>query len=150
MKVVIQRVSRASILVDANAVAQIGPGLLLLVGIEDEDGEQDLQWLAKKIVDLRIFNDDQNLMNRSIREIDGDLLVVSQFTLHASTKKGRRPSFIRAAKPSIAEPIFSRFVKILTERMMKPVQTGIFGANMQIELTNDGPVTIIINTKNRE
>ncbi|MGI6321451.1 MAG: D-aminoacyl-tRNA deacylase [Bacteroidales bacterium] len=150
MRVVIQRVSESNVKVDGEIKGQISKGLLILLGIEIEDNEQDMEWLLNKIVQLRIFDDKQGLMNLSISDIQGEFLVVSQFTLHASTKKGNRPSYIRAARPEFAEPMYELFVKKLKEKSNLKVQTGIFGAMMEVSLINDGPVTIIIDTKNRE
>lgn len=149
MKVVIQRVSNASVTIATNKVASIGYGMLILLGIEDEDASEDIQWLVNKIVNLRIFPDDDQVMNKSLSGVDGDALVVSQFTLHASTKKGNRPSYIKAAKPDVAIPLYKAFVNELEAKLSKKVQTGEFGADMQVELCNDGPVTIIIDTKNK-
>jgi D-tyrosyl-tRNA(Tyr) deacylase len=149
MIAVIQRVSRSSVTIDGHVKASIGNGLLVLVGIENADGAEDIQWLASKIVNLRIFNDDAGVMNLSVRDIGGDIIVVSQFTLHASTKKGNRPSYLRAAKPDVAIPIYNQFTETLSREMGKPVQTGEFGADMKVDLLNDGPVTIIIDTINR-
>ncbi|HEX7014942.1 MAG TPA: D-aminoacyl-tRNA deacylase [Cyclobacteriaceae bacterium] len=149
MIAVIQRVSRSSVTIDGEVRASIGNGLLVLVGIENADGADDIQWLASKIVNLRIFNDNAGVMNLSLRDTGGDVIVVSQFTLHASTRKGNRPSYLRAAKPDVAIPIYEQFTEALTRELGKPVQTGIFGADMKVELLNDGPVTIIIDTKNR-
>src|SRR5690606_14375529 len=146
MIAVIQRVSRSSVTIDGHVKASIGNGLLVLVGIENADGAEDIQWLASKIVNLRIFNDDAGVMNLSVRDIGGDIIVVSQFTLHASTKKGNRPSYLRAAKPDVAIPIYNQFTETLSREMGKPVQTGEFGADMKVDLLNDGPVTIIIDT----
>lgn len=150
MRAVIQRVSQASVTIDGQVRAAIGPGLLVLVGVEDADGPEDIEWLAGKIVRLRIFNDEQGLMNRSVQEVGGRILVVSQFTLHASTKKGNRPSYIRAARPEVAEPLYAALVRRLSELLGQPVATGEFGAMMQVALVNDGPVTILIDTKARE
>lgn len=150
MRVVIQRVSRASVTVAGTEKSAIGRGLLVLVGFEDADGADDIQWLSAKIVSLRIFNDDEGVMNRSVLEAGGDILVVSQFTLHAATKKGARPSYIRAAKPPVAVPLYEQFVAQLGRSLGKAVATGVFGADMQVALVNDGPVTIIIDTKQRE
>ncbi len=150
MRVVVQRVSRAKIRVNGRFKGQIGQGLVVLVGIEDADGEEDVRWLSGKLVRLRIFNDEQGLMNRSVQDIGGDILVVSQFTLFASTKKGNRPSFIRAAKPEKAIPVYEAFVRQLEQELGRPVLTGEFGAHMEIELVNDGPVTILIDTKQKE
>ncbi|MCB0532765.1 MAG: D-tyrosyl-tRNA(Tyr) deacylase [Lewinellaceae bacterium] len=150
MRVVIQRVSQASVTIDDTEKSRIGPGLLILLGIEADDDETDIQWLCKKIAALRIFSDAEGLMNLSVQEIDGELLVISQFTLHASTKKGNRPSFIRAARPEQAIPLYETFVKTLTWETKRPVQTGTFGADMKVGLVNDGPVTIWIDSKMRE
>lgn len=150
MRAVIQRVLRASVAVGGQAKAAIGAGLLVLVGVEEADTTADIEWLSGKLVRLRVFPDDQGVMNRSVQETGGDLLVISQFTLFASTKKGNRPSYIRAAKPEVAIPLYQAFVHKLSEDLGKPVQTGEFGADMKVSLTNDGPVTIIIDTKTRE
>lgn len=150
MRAVIQRVSRASVTVDGEVISSIQQGLLVLLGIEDADGPEDMDWLAKKVVNLRIFNDDDGVMNRSVLEVGGDVIVVSQFTLHALTKKGNRPSYIKASKPEIAIPIYGQFVQVLERNLGKKVGTGIFGADMKVELLNDGPVTILIDTKNKE
>jgi D-tyrosyl-tRNA(Tyr) deacylase len=150
MRAVIQRVSSASVKVDDKITGEIKQGLLVLVGIEDSDGQEDLEWLSGKIVNLRIFNDDEGVMNKSVKDIDGGVLVVSQFTLHAATKKGNRPSYIRASKPDIAVPLYEQFKQQLTADLGKEIQAGIFGADMKVELLNDGPVTIIIDTKNKE
>lgn len=150
MRAVIQRVSRASVEVDHAIVSSIGQGLLVLLGIEDMDTEEDIVWLSKKISNLRIFNDDEGVMNQSVLEVDGNIIVVSQFTLHAATKKGNRPSYIRAAKPEVAIPMYEQFVKSMELHMGKKVGRGIFGADMKVDLLNDGPVTILIDTKNRE
>lgn len=150
MRVVIQRVSKASVKVDGVENAAIGPGLLVLLGIEDADNEEDVKWLSSKIVQLRVFNDEQGVMNCSVREFGGSILLVSQFTLHASTKKGNRPSYIRASKPPVAIPLYEAMIKQLEEDLGKPVGTGIFGADMKVELLNDGPVTICIDSKNKE
>lgn len=150
MKVVIQRVSNASVTIDSNIVAQIEYGLLILLGIEDADTQDDIVWLSNKITNLRIFNDDQDVMNLSLKETNGNAIVVSQFTLHASTKKGNRPSYIKAAKPDIAIPLYEAFVTQIERDLGQKVQTGQFGADMKVALINDGPVTIIIDTKNRE
>ena len=150
MRAVIQRVCEASVIIDEQRRAAIKTGLLVLLGVEDTDTWEDVEWLSGKIVRLRIFPDEQGVMNRSVQEIGGDILVVSQFTLHASTKKGNRPSYSRAAKPEIAIPIYETFVSRLTGKLGKPVQTGVFGANMKVALINDGPVTILIDTKARE
>ena len=150
MRVVVQRVSKTSVTIDENVKSSIGLGLLILVGIENSDTQEDIDWLCGKIARLRIFNDKNGIMNLSVTDIDGELLVVSQFTLHASTHKGNRPSYINAAKPHFAIPMYEKFVKKLEEETNKPVQTGEFGAMMEIGLVNDGPVTIIIDSKNRE
>ena len=149
MIAVIQRVSQASVEINAVVRAKIGGGLLVLVGIEDADGAEDIEWLATKIVNLRIFNDDAGVMNISVQESGGDILVVSQFTLQASIKKGNRPSYIKAAKPDVAIPLYEQFVQTLTGLLAKPVQTGQFGADMKVGLVNDGPVTILADSKNR-
>lgn len=146
----IQRVSKASVTVEGKEVSKIDEGLLVLLGIEDTDGKEDIEWLSRKIVNLRIFNDLGGVMNRSLLDIDGTALVVSQFTLHASTKKGNRPSYIKAAKPDISIPLYEKFVQQLEMDLNKKVGTGIFGADMKVDLLNDGPVTIVIDTKNRE
>ncbi len=150
MRAVIQRVSEASVTVANKVVSKIDKGLLILVGIENDDDLEDVLWLSGKIVRLRIFGDEKDVMNKSILDINGEAIVVSQFTLHASTKKGNRPSYIKAAKPDIAIPLYERFVKQLEIDLEKKVGTGIFGADMQISLHNDGPVTIIVDTKNKE
>lgn len=150
MRVVIQRVTTASVTINGVLKSAIGLGLLVLVGIEDADGEDDLNWLCQKIVNLRIFADEMGVMNRSLADVGGELLVVSQFTLHAATKKGNRPSYIRAAKPPIAIPMYERFVAALSAAAGREVQTGEFGADMKVQLLNDGPVTILIDSKNRE
>ncbi len=149
MKVVLQRVSESSVTIDGKKVANIGLGLLILLGIVDEDTQEDIDWLSKKIVNLRIFPDDEGIMNTSLLEVNGEAIVVSQFTLHANTKKGNRPSYIKAAKPDIAIPLYKAFVAQLERDLGKPIQTGEFGADMKVELINDGPVTIIIDTKNK-
>ncbi len=150
MRTVIQRVANASVTVEAKVVAEIQKGLLVFVGIEEADSQEDLDWLVTKITQLRIFNDENEVMNLSVQDIDGDVLVVSQFTLHAATKKGNRPSYIKAAKPDFAIPMYERFVKALELKLGKKVPTGIFGADMKVLLLNDGPVTILIDSKNRE
>jgi D-tyrosyl-tRNA(Tyr) deacylase len=150
MRVVIQRVQRASVTVDKAVVGEIGAGLLVLVGIEVSDLEEDIDWLCKKIVNLRIFDDSEGVMNRSILDSGGNILSISQFTLMASTKKGNRPSYIRAAKGDISKPIYERFCTVLSNELGREVQRGIFGADMKVELLNDGPVTIIMDTKNKE
>ncbi|MDY2585742.1 D-aminoacyl-tRNA deacylase [Winogradskyella aquimaris] len=150
MKIVIQRVKESSVVINNNAVASIGKGLLVLLGIVNEDTQEDIDWLCNKIVNLRIFPDENDIMNKSLLDIDGEVIVVSQFTLHANTKKGNRPSYIQAAKPDIAIPLYQNFVKTLQDSLGKAIQTGEFGADMKVHLVNDGPVTIIIDSKNRE
>jgi D-aminoacyl-tRNA deacylase len=150
MRAVIQRVTQANVVIDNSIRSAISKGLLILVGIEDTDTAEDISWLSGKIVNLRIFNDDAGVMNESVIEQGGDILVVSQFTLHASTKKGNRPSYIRASKPPIAVPLYEQFVQQLQTDLGKPVFTGEFGADMKVSLLNDGPVTIVIDTKNKE
>lgn len=150
MRAVIQRVSEASVTIHGKVSGKIGHGLLILLGIEEADDQSDVEWLSGKISRLRIFNDKQGVMNLSVTDVNGELLVVSQFTLHASTKKGNRPSYIRAAKPEIAIPLYESFIRRLQEDTGKQVQTGEFGAYMQVALINDGPVTILIDTKNKE
>ena len=150
MRTVIQRVSEASVTIGGAVKAAIGPGLLVLLGVEDADNREDLEWLSGKIVRLRIFSDGEGLMNLSVQDIRGDILVVSQFTLHASTKKGNRPSFIKASKPDTAIPLYEAFIRQLEADLEKPVYTGEFGADMAVHLVNDGPVTITIDTKNKE
>ncbi|MCL4148968.1 UNVERIFIED_CONTAM: hypothetical protein GTU68_050725 [Idotea baltica] len=150
MKVVVQRVTKASVAIDDVEVAQIEKGLLILLGIVNDDVELDIKWLSNKIVNLRIFSDKDGLMNKSLLDTKGDIIVVSQFTLHASTKKGNRPSYIKAAKPDIAIPLYESFVKQIEKDLGKAIQTGRFGADVKVELLNDGPVTIIIDSKNRE
>ncbi len=149
MIAVIQRVSEATVTIDGMAKSKIENGLLVLLGIEEVDNEEDIAWLANKIVNLRIFNDTDGVMNRSVQDEGGDIIVVSQFTLHASTKKGNRPSYSKAAKPDIAVPLYEKFVDIISQVLGKPVQTGKFGADMKVRLLNDGPVTIVIDTKNK-
>jgi D-tyrosyl-tRNA(Tyr) deacylase len=150
MRVLIQRTRHASVTIEGRCTSAIKQGLLVLVGIEDSDGKEDIEWLCKKIVNLRIFDDENGVMNRSVLDIDGEILVVSQFTLHASTKKGNRPSYIRASKPEIAIPLYEAFCKELSLSLGKEVGTGEFGADMKVELLNDGPVTIWMDTKNKE
>lgn len=150
MKAVIQRVSHASVTIEGEKVAHIKSGFLVLLGIVQEDNQDDITWLSKKIANLRVFNDEAGVMNASIIDTNGDAIVVSQFTLHAATKKGNRPSYIKAAKPEAAIPLYQSFVNQLKTDLGKPVQTGQFGADMKVELLNDGPVTIIIDTKNKE
>ena len=146
----IQRTAHASVTINGHCKSAIGKGLLILVGIEDADGKEDIDWLCKKIVNLRIFDDENGIMNRSILDLGGDILVISQFTLHASTKKGNRPSYIRAAKPDIAIPLYEQFCRELSAALGKEIGTGEFGADMKVELLNDGPVTICIDTRNKE
>ena len=150
MKAVIQRVSKASVIIEGEEVASIQKGLLILLGIVTEDTQEDIKWLSKKIVNLRIFNDENNVMNKSLLEDNGDAIVVSQFTLQASTKKGNRPSYIKAAKPDVAIPLYKQFVLQLEKDLGKEIQTGQFGADMKVELLNNGPVTIIIDTKDKK
>ena len=150
MRVVIQRVNSVSLSINKEIYSSIGEGLLILIGVENEDTKEDAEWLSKKIVQLRIFGDDNDLMNLSLQDIDGEILVVSQFTLYASTKKGNRPSFIRSAKPSTAEPLYEYFIQQLSILVNKEIKQGIFGADMKINLVNDGPVTIVIDTKQKE
>lgn len=149
MIAVIQRVSEASVKINGEIKGAIGGGLMILVGIEEADGEEDMNWLSKKIVNLRIFPDEQGVMNKSILDCGGDILLISQFTLHASTKKGNRPSYIKAAKPDIAIPMYERFIEVLESDLGKGIQTGAFGADMKVSLVNDGPVTIIMDSKNK-
>ena len=150
MRAVIQRVTHASCTVDQQITGKINQGLLVLLGVEEEDTKEDLQWLAQKLVNLRIFSDEQGLMNKSVQDLDGNILLISQFTLFAQTKKGNRPSFIRAGKPDNAKPMYEEMGKYLTELLGKEVQMGVFGGDMKIDLLNDGPVTIIMNTKDRD
>ena len=150
MRVVLQRVSQASVTVDSKIVADIQKGLLVLVGIEDADTQEDIDWLVGKIIKMRIFGDENDVMNCSVQDVDGDIIVVSQFTLHASTKKGNRPSYIKASKPEFAIPMYENFVQSLEKEFGKKIKTGIFGADMKVSLLNDGPVTILIDSKNRE
>lgn len=150
MKVVVQRVTQAQVTVNGNTTGAISTGLLILLGIEDADTQEDIVWLSNKLINLRIFNDATGTMNKSLLDIGGDVLLVSQFTLHASTKKGNRPSYIKASKPPIAIPLYQAMIAQLQNDLQKPIQTGIFGADMQVSLLNDGPVTIIIDTKNKE
>lgn len=149
MIAVVQRVSHSSVVIDGCMQSQIGLGLLVLVGIEEADGLEDIEWLAAKIVNLRIFNDEQGVMNVSVKDAGGDILVVSQFTLHASTKKGNRPSYIKAARPEVAIPVYEKFKETLAIQLQRPVASGVFGADMKVSLVNDGPVTILIDTKNK-
>jgi D-tyrosyl-tRNA(Tyr) deacylase len=150
MRVVIQRVTEASVTIEGQKKAAIGPGLLVLMGIEDADNEEDIQWLSSKIVNMRIFNDAAGVMNVSVKETGGDILLVSQFTLQASTKKGNRPSYSKASKPDIAIPLYEKMISRLETELGKPIQTGTFGADMKVGLLNDGPVTIVMDSKNRE
>ncbi len=150
MRAVIQRVSKASVTINGQFNAQIGWGLLVLLGIEDADGEEDIQWLSSKIVNLRIFDDAAGVMNESVKDKNGDIILVSQFTLHAATKKGNRPSYIKASKPDVAIPLYEKMIAQLTTELGKPIGTGIFGADMKVELVNDGPVTIWVDTKAKE
>jgi D-tyrosyl-tRNA(Tyr) deacylase len=150
MKAVIQRVSEASVTIEGDKVANIQKGLLVLVGFEDADNNEDLSWLTSKIANLRIFGDENDVMNLSLKEVGGDMIIVSQFTLHANTKKGNRPSYIKASKPETAIPLYESFIKQMETELSKKVQTGKFGADMKVTLLNDGPVTIIIDTKNKE
>lgn len=150
MKVVIQRVSSSSVTIDSKIVADIQKGLLVLVGIEDADTQEDTNWLCQKITNLRIFGDENDVMNLSVKDIEGDIIVVSQFTLHASTKKGNRPSYLKASKPEFAIPMYENFVSQMEKELGEKVQTGIFGADMKVALLNDGPVTIMIDSKNKE
>ena len=149
MKVVIQRVSSASVTIETEIAANIQSGLLVLVGIEDGDSVEDINWLSQKVINLRIFGDENEVMNLSVKDIQGDIIIVSQFTLHASTKKGNRPSYIKASKPEIAVPLYEKFVKQMELELGKRIQTGKFGADMKVALVNDGPVTIIIDSKNK-
>ncbi|AFL97307.1 D-aminoacyl-tRNA deacylase [Ornithobacterium rhinotracheale] len=150
MRVVIQRVKHAQVEVAEQLIGKIGLGLMILIGFEAEETEEEFEWLSQKIVNLRIFPDENGVMNRSILDCDGEILLVSQFTLHAATKKGNRPSYIRAAKPDLAIPYYEKMISVLGQKLGKPVQTGEFGADMQVSLLNDGPVTIIIDTKQKD
>ncbi len=150
MRAIIQRVSQASVTIGGAVKSAIGKGLLVLLGVEDADTAEDIEWLSGKLVRLRIFNDEAGVMNRSVVEVGGDIIVVSQFTLFASTKKGNRPSWIRAARPEVSIPLYEQFVSRLATELGRPVGTGEFGADMQVALINDGPVTIVMDTKNRE
>jgi D-tyrosyl-tRNA(Tyr) deacylase len=150
LKVVIQRVTHANVTIDGVIVASIKKGMLVLLGIVNEDTEEDIQWLTQKIVNLRVFPDENKVMNTSLLDANGDVVVVSQFTLHANTKKGNRPSYLKAAKPEVAIPLYERFVVAMEQRLGKSVQTGKFGADMKVDLLNDGPVTIIIDSKQKE
>jgi len=150
MKVVIQRVSHASVTIEGEKVSEIQSGLLILVGFEDSDTQEDIQWLSAKIANLRIFGDENDVMNLSVKDVNGEVIIVSQFTLHASTKKGNRPSYIKASKPDIAIPLYENFIGQMEADLGKKVQTGRFGADMKVALLNDGPVTIVIDTKSKE
>ncbi|MFK8264987.1 D-aminoacyl-tRNA deacylase [Capnocytophaga cynodegmi] len=150
MRIVIQRVLEASVVIENKITSKIDKGLLILVGIEEADTDEDVKWLSSKVVNLRIFDDENGVMNLSVKDIDGEIIVVSQFTLHASTKKGNRPSYIKAAKPDISIPLYEKFVSQLQNDLGKEIGTGEFGADMKVSLCNDGPVTIIIDTKNKE
>ena len=150
MRVVIQRVQNAGVSIEKKLFSSINKGLLILVGIEEADTADDIDWLCRKIIDLRIFADTEGKMNLSVKDVDGDMLVISQFTLHASTKKGNRPSYIKAARPETAIPLYESFTTVLSNLYQKPVKTGVFGADMQVSLVNDGPVTICIDSKNKE
>ncbi|HAP00631.1 MAG TPA: D-tyrosyl-tRNA(Tyr) deacylase [Bacteroidetes bacterium] len=150
MRAVIQRVIEASVSVEGNISGEIKTGLLVLLGIEEADNDEDIEWLSNKICSLRIFNDENGVMNLSVKDVDGNILLVSQFTLHASTKKGNRPSYIKAARPEIAIPIYEKMILQLQNDLGKKIETGIFGADMKVNLLNDGPVTILVDTKNRE
>ncbi len=150
MRIVIQRVSEASVIADGVTTASIGAGILVLVGIEDADTGEDISWLSNKLVNLRIFNDPEGVMNQSVKDIGGDIVLVSQFTLHASTKKGNRPSYIKASKPGLAIPLYEALIRQVETDLGKPIQTGVFGADMKVRLLNDGPVTIVIDSKNKE
>ena len=150
MRAIIQRVSRASVTVEGRIISEIQNGLLILLGIEDADGQEDIEWLSRKIVNLRIFNDANGVMNESLKEVNGDAIVVSQFTLHAAIKKGNRPSYIKASKPDVAIPLYEKFIAQIELDLGKKVGTGIFGADMKVDLLNDGPVTIAIDTKSKE
>lgn len=150
MRAVIQRVSKASVTIDGSMYGQIGTGLLILLGIEDADTTEDIEWLSSKITNLRIFDDATGVMNESVKDQNGGILLVSQFTLHASTKKGNRPSYIKASKPDIAVPLYEKMIQQLTNDLGREIKTGSFGTDMKVELLNDGPVTIVIDTKNKE
>ena len=150
MRVVVQRVSQSNVKVSGEVIGEINEGLMVLVSFVDEDNDTDLGWMTKKIINLRIFNDDEGKMNRSVQDVGGDILLISQFTLHGSTKKGNRPSFIKAAKPDFANVMYERFIKILEQSLGKKIQTGEFGGDMKVSLVNDGPTTIIIDSKDKE
>ena len=150
MRVVVQRVSQSNVKVSGEVIGEINEGLMVLVSFVDEDNDTDLDWMTKKIINLRIFNDDEGKMNRSVQDVGGDILLISQFTLHGSTKKGNRPSFIKAAKPDFANVMYERFIKVLEQSLGKEIQTGEFGGDMKVSLINDGPTTIIIDSKDKE
>ena len=150
MRVVVQRVSQSKVKVSGEVIGEINEGLMVLVSFVDEDNDTDLGWMTKKIINLRIFNDDEGKMNRSVQDVGGDILLISQFTLHGSTKKGNRPSFIKAAKPDFANVMYERFIKVLEQSLGKEIQTGEFGGDMKVRLVNDGPTTIIIDSKDKE
>lgn len=150
MRVVVQRVSQSNVKVSGEVIGEIKEGLMVLVSFVDEDNDTDLDWMTKKIINLRIFNDDEGKMNRSVQDVGGDILLISQFTLHGSTKKGNRPSFIKAAKPDFANVMYERFIKVLEQSLGKEIQTGEFGGDMKVSLVNDGPTTIIIDSKDKE
>ena len=150
MRVVVQRVSQSNVQVSGEVIGEIKEGLMVLVSFVDEDNDTDLGWMTKKIINLRIFNDDEGKMNRSVQDVGGDILLISQFTLHGSTKKGNRPSFIKAAKPDFANVMYERFIKVLEQSLGKEIQTGEFGGDMKVSLVNDGPTTIIIDSKDKE
>ena len=150
MRIVVQRVSQSNVEVSGEVIGEIMEGLMVLVSFVDEDNDTDLDWMTKKIINLRIFNDDEGKMNRSVQEVAGDILLISQFTLHGSTKKGNRPSFIKAAKPDFANVMYERFIKVLEQSLGKEIQTGEFGGDMKVSLVNDGPTTIIIDSRNKE
>jgi D-tyrosyl-tRNA(Tyr) deacylase len=150
MRTVIQRTQRASVTIDGVCKSKIGKGLLVLIGVEEQDNEEDIAWLTKKIVNLRIFDDENGVMNKSVKDVEGEILAISQFTLFASTKKGNRPSYLRAGKHEITVPLYNKFCQTLEQELGKPIGTGEFGAYMEVELINDGPVTICIDTKNKE
>ena len=150
MRVVVQRVSHSNVKVAGEVIGKINEGLMVLVSFVDEDNDTDLGWMTKKIINLRIFNDDEGKMNRSVHDVGGDILLISQFTLHGSTKKGNRPSFIKAAKPDFANVMYERFIKVLEQSLGKEIQTGEFGGDMKVSLVNDGPTTIIIDSKDKE
>lgn len=150
MRVVIQRVTQANVKVDGEIRGEVGPGLLVLMGVEDADGQEDIAWMSGKIVNLRVFDDENGVMNRSVIDMGGDILLISQFTLHASTKKGNRPSYIRASKPDHAVPVYEKMILQLEHDIGRPIQRGVFGADMKVSLVNDGPVTIFIDSKQKE